>query len=400
MIESNIASYNKSFPAKFVKAKGSYLYDDSGTKYLDFFTGAGTINYGHNNDEINTAIIKYMQNDGIMHSMDMDTEAKVNFINAVDKILLQPRKLDYKIQLCAPSGANSVEAALKLARKVKQRKGIIAFTGSFHGMTLDALSVTANKYYKNSFTSSNSNVQFLPYDNYINGLDSLEFLRKVLDDDVSGYEIPAAIILESIQADGGVNIASNSFLKGVRDICDEYDILMIIDDIQVGNGRTGDFFSFERASITPDIVTLSKALGGGMPLSILLFKSELDIWKTGEHTGTFRGNNLSFIAAETAIIRYWSNLEFSKEIKIKSKVIKSFLSSLDENIRGYGMIYGIDMNSKRALNIREGCYKNKLILELVGSNDQVIKLLPPLTINLEDLENGLGILKSELQKNR
>ena len=397
MIESNVASYNKSFPTKFIKAKGSFLYDEKNKEYLDFFTGAGTINYGHNNEFINKSMIEYLQKDGILHSLDMDTEAKIKFLNSLDEFILKPRNLDYKVQFCAPSGANSVEAALKLARKLTKRRKIIAFSGSFHGMSLGALSVTANKYYKNPYFPT-SEVQFLPYENYMEELNSLEYLKKVLSDNVSGIELPAAIILETIQADGGVNVASNKFLQGIREICDEFNILMIVDDVQVGNGRSGNFFSFERAGIVPDMVTLSKAIGGGMPLSILLFKSELDKWKKGEHTGTFRGNNLSFIAGEVVLKKYWNDNSFSKEIKQKSKIMEQFLRENFENIRGHGMIWGIEVNAEKSLKVREKCFKKGLILELVGNNDNVIKLLPPLTISKEELIKGLEILKKAINE--
>jgi len=390
MIESNVASYNKSFPVTFVKAVDSFLYDSSGKKYIDFFTGAGTMNYGHNNKKINDAIIDYIQDNGILHSLDMDTKAKLRFLDSLENIILKPRNLDFKVQFCAPSGANSVEAALKLSRKIKKRRKIIAFSGSFHGMSLGALSVTANKYYKNPLFPT-SDVQFVPYEDYIDGFDSLNYLKKVLADNVSGVEIPAAIILETIQADGGVNVASIEFLKEIRNICNEFDILMIVDDVQVGNGRSGDFFSFERAGIVPDMITLSKGIGAGFPLSILLFKSELDFWKKGEHTGTFRGNNLSFIAGSVAIQEYWSKENFSKEIKKKSRIMEDFLKDF-QIVRGYGMIWGIELDSKKALLVRENCFKKGLVLELVGSEDNIVKLLPPLTIGINDLKEGLKIL--------
>jgi len=391
MIESNISTYNKSFPTIFTKAVDSFLYDKNGKRYIDFFTGAGTINYGHNNKLINEAVINYIQNNGVLHSLDMDTTAKLEFLENLNKFILKPRNLDYKVQFCAPSGANSVEAALKLARKIKKRRKIIAFSGSFHGMSLGALSVTANKYYKNPFFPLGE-VDFIPYENYVEGLDVLKYLRKVLEDNVSGIEIPAAIILETIQADGGINVGTEKFLKGIREICDEFDILMIVDDVQVGNGRSGDFFSFERAGIIPDMVTISKAIGGGFPLSLLLFKSELDIWKRGEHTGTFRGNNLSFIAGKTIIENYWRDDKFSKSVKKKSKIMKEFLKGF-EKVRGYGMIWGIELDNKKAIEVRDRCFEKGLILELVGSNDNVVKLLPPLTISEDLLKEGLNILK-------
>ena len=389
---SNVESYNKSFKTTFEKAKGDFLYDIKAKKYIDFFTGAGTMNYGHNNKKINKAIIEYINQNGIIHSLDMDTKEKIEFFNNFNEFILKPRNLDFKIQLCAPSGANSVEAALKLARKVTKRRKIIAFTGSFHGMSLGALSATANKYYKNVFFPT-SEVQFLPYDGYMKGLNSLEYLKKVLKDNNSGIEIPAAIILETIQADGGVNVASNQFLQGIREICDEFGILMIVDDVQVGNGRSGKFFSFERANIIPDMITISKAIGGGMPLSILLFKSNLDEWKKGEHTGTFRGNNLAFVSANVILKEYWSNDNFENELKQKIEIIEEKVNELDYPIRGYGMIWGIELDSKKALIVRDRCFEKGLILELVGSNDEVVKLLPPLTIKKENLIRGLEILK-------
>lgn len=397
MIESNVSSYNKSFKTTFVKAQDSYLYDNKGKKYIDFFTGAGTINYGHNNPKINKAVIKYIQEEGILHSLDMDTEAKLNFLDSLEKYILKPRGLNYKVQFCAPSGANGVEAALKLARKIKKRRKVIAFSGSFHGMSLGALSATANKYYKNVFFPLGE-VDFIPYENYMEGLDSIQYLRKVLEDNVSGIDIPAAIILETIQADGGVNVASNRFLQGIRKICDEFDILMIVDDVQVGNGRSGDFFSFERANIIPDMVVLSKAIGGGYPLSILLFKEELDIWKKGEHTGTFRGNNLAFIAGNVILNEYWSDNKFENELSDKSCIIESFLKKLEYEVRGYGMIWGVELDSKKALLVRDKCFERGLILELVGSNDNVVKLLPPLTIDNDTLIQGLKILEKAINE--
>jgi diaminobutyrate-2-oxoglutarate transaminase len=403
-IESSVKSYCKSFPVKFVKAKESYMYDENNNAYLDFFTGAGTMNYGHNNELVNNAIIGYIKNDGILHSLDLYTSAKEKFLNNLNEFILKPRKLNYKVQFCSPSGTNGVESALKLAKKAKKRKNIIAFTNSFHGMSLGSLSVTANSYYKNKYLDAHINVNFAMFDNYLGeNIDTSEILEKLLKDKSSGVEIPAAIILETIQADGGVNVASINWLKNIRRICDELDILMIVDDVQVGNGRSGDFFSFERADIIPDMVVLSKAIGGGMPLSILLYKEELDnIWNRGEHTGTFRGNNLSFVAG-VKCLEYWKDDNFSLSIKEKSKFIEKRLNDIKSkyinSIRGYGFIWGIVMNSsENALKVREECFKNGLILELVGANDEVVKLLPPLIITQKDLEKGLDILEKVIKE--
>ena len=393
-IQSKVSTYNKSFPTTFTKAKGSILIDHNNREYLDFFTGAGTINYGHNNTQVKRVLIDYLENDGILHSLDMDTQAKEAFLNKLYKNILKPRCLDYKVQFCSPSGSSSVESAFKLARKVKKRKNIIAFSGSFHGMTMGSLSATANQYYKNDYMPD-GNITFLPYENFCVGVDSLALLRKVLYSQLSGVDLPAAIILETIQADGGINIASNLFLKEIRSICTQYDILMIIDDIQVGNGRSGDFFSFERAGIVPDIVTVSKAIGGGLPLSLLLFREKFDIWKVGEDTGTFRGNNLAFLAG-SVVLDYWKDEELSKDIKFKERLINDFFMNCDDikSFRGLGLIWGVELDSNIAEMVRKKCFNQGLIVELVGENGTVIKLLPPLTISKIDLLKGLSILKS------
>jgi diaminobutyrate-2-oxoglutarate transaminase len=389
-VESKVASYNKTFTEIFDKASGSYMYDKDNNEYLDFFTGAGTMNYGHNNEISNNAMINHINHGGILHSLDLDTVEKINFMNTIQEVILKPRNLDYKIQLVSPSGTNSVEAAFKLARKNTQRRKILAFTGGFHGMTLGSLGATANKAYKDEIYPD-TEVTSIPFENYLEGLDSLDLLEKTLQDDGSGTTIPAGIIIETVQSDGGVNIASIEFLQRLRSICTKYNIMMIVDDIQVGNGRTGDFFSFERADIVPDIVCISKGIGGGMPLSILLFKKELDIWNKGEHSGTFRGNNLSFVSGSSIIRHYWSTDNFSKEIKEKENIVSKYLkeSLNDHSYRGIGLIWGIVLTPEKASAIRDSLFKDNLIIEIVGSDDSILKIMPPLTISNEDLVKGL-----------
>lgn len=404
-IESKIRSYSRSFPTKFIKAMDSSIFDENSKEYIDFFTGAGTMNYGHNNYKINEAMINYIKSNNIMHSLDLQTQAKEEFLNKFYKTILQPRSLNYKVQFVAPSGANGVEAAIKLCRKSKKRKGIISFTNSFHGMSLGALSVTGNSYYKNEFINTNSDVSFCMYDKYFGKrIDTAEILRKLLSDSNSGIDIPAAIILETIQADGGVNVASIKWLQKIRKICKQFDILLIVDDVQVGCGRSGDFFSFERANIVPDLIIISKAIGAGMPLSIVLSEKNIDNnWKYGEHTGTFRGNNLAFVAGKKAL-EYWEDESFSKNIKRKGRFIKKRLKNFAKkyedivDIRGVGLIYGIELSSNEiALKIREKCFNTGLLVELVGGNDNTVKLLPPLTISDQDLDKGLTILLNSLE---
>lgn len=403
-LESRVRTYSRTFPAVFCKAKGCLLYDESGKEYIDFFAGAGTMNYGHNNPKINDAMIEYIRQNGIMHSLDLFTSAKRQFLKAFHSVILKPRGLEYKIQFCGPTGANAVEAALKLARKTKKRRGVITFTHAFHGLSRGALSVTGSRYYKNEFFTSNLDATFMPYDGYLGPrIDTAKVLRKFLTDKASGINVPAAVILETIQAEGGVNVASIGWLREIENICREFDIILIVDDIQVGNGRTGDFFSFERADINPDIVILSKAIGAGMPLSIVLMKQELDNWKPGEHTGTFRGNNLSFVAA-TKALEYWKSDKFSETIKDKSKFLTHALrkiqlkySQLITDIRGYGLIKGIVIPAESiCTNVVREAFNRGLIIETAGANNEVLKLLPPLTIDMTILKRGTGIIEQAL----
>ncbi len=401
--ESNVRSYCRSFPDVFCGAKGSILYTESRDEYIDFFAGAGALNYGHNNEFIKQRLLPYIESDGIMHGLDMYTKAKSDFICAFSKFILKPKNLNYKLQFCGSTGTNAVEAALKLARKVKGRTGIFAFMGAFHGMSLGSLAATSNIDSRKGAGLPLANVTFMPYPHgFMNTFDTIEYMEEVLKDDHSGIEKPAAVILETIQAEGGVIPAPVKWLQRLAALCRENDILLICDDIQVGCGRTGPFFSFERADIIPDMVILSKSISGyGFPMSLLLMKPELDIWKPGEHNGTFRGNQLAFIAGAAALeYREKTSLEKSVEEneRFMEKFLKGKIAPLSEliKIRGMGMIWGIDVSklggSKLAKQITAGCYERGLIIERAGRNDTVIKLMPALTIESHILERGCEII--------
>lgn len=399
--ESNVRGYVRSFPTVFESSKGCYLTDTSGEKFLDFFAGAGTLNYGHNNDRISKAMIEYLQSDGLLHGLDMATRAKRDFLMKFVDTILAPRNLPYKIQFTGPTGTNCIESALKLARTIKGRSNVVAFTNAYHGLTMGSLAVTGNAFYRDEAHISRSNVSFMPFDSYMGqDVDSLVFLRKMITDKSSGLDLPSAVIVETIQAEGGVNVASPEWLRGLADICREFDILLIIDDIQVGNGRTGDFFSFEEAGIVPDMVALSKAFGGGLPLSVLLLRPELDQWKPGEHTGTFRGNNLAFVAA-TEAFSFWENDDLSAAVKHKGKIMEERLHAIAEkypelhaSVRGRGMIWGLEIPELGfAPKISEVCFSKNMIIELAGAEDQVVKFLPPLVIDEDSLRHGLDIVE-------
>ena len=405
-LESNVKSYVRSFPFLAKRAKGSSIIADDGTHYLDFLSGAGTLNYGHNNDHFKQAIINYLEEDGIVHGLDMATEAKNRFIETFAQKILKPRGLDYRLQFCGPTGTNSVEAAIKLTRKVTGRVNIISFTNGFHGMTMGALAVTGNNYHKEGIPGTDSQyTTFMPYCGYSDNInDSIDYIRQYLIDNSSGVNLPAAIILESIQGEGGVNVASPRWLRGIRKLCDEFNILLIVDDIQMGCGRTGDFFSFEEAGIAPDIILLSKSIGAyGLPMALVLIKPELDIWKPAQHNGTFRGHNLAFVAATEALNHYWKTDDFSKDIKRKSKLVEERLQkiaktypALDFDVRGRGLVWALESTKDPALaaKVQKICFRHNLIIEVCGSQGQALKPLPPLTITDAELINGLDIIEA------
>ena len=403
--ESEVRGYVRSFPKVFDRAKGSLIFDEEGNRFIDFFAGAGALNYGHNDDDINKALVEYIQHEGIQHGLDKATVAKREFIDTLYSNVLEPRGLgDYKIQFTGPTGTNAVEAALKVARKAKNRSNVISFTNGFHGLSMGSLSITANSVYHDPAYPQFSHVTQAPFDQYLGeDYDTIDYLRRLLEDKSSGMQLPAAVILETVQAEGGINVASPEWLKSLRQLCDDFDILMIVDDIQVGNGRTGPFFSFERAGIKPDIITLSKSIGAGQPMAVVLMKPEVDVWEPGEHTGTFRGNNLAFVASKTALKR-WENDEFQKSVEAKAEIVEKRFqeiadkhSDLDASTRGLGMIQGLEIPVDGfAGDVSEEAFKNGLIIELAGAEDHVIKFLGALTIEEDVLQEGLDILDNAI----
>lgn len=405
--ESQVRSYCRNFPIVFNEAKSAKLISEDGREYIDFFAGAGAINYGHNNLYIKNKIMEYLSKDCIIHALDMYTVEKRHFIDVFVNNILKPKKLDYKIMFCGSTGTNAVEAALKLARKNKKRENIFAFSGAFHGMTLGSLALTSDSYSRGGAGVPLSNVTFMPYCNQFDDyMKSIEYIEWALSDDHSGIAKPAALVLETVQAEGGINVANIEWLREIRRICDEHDILMICDDIQVGVCRTGEFFSFERAGIMPDMVVLSKSISGfGLPMSILLIKPEFDIFGPAEHNGTFRGNQLAFVGA-AAGIEYYRDANLPLIVARKEKIIKEYLEkeilTIDDrlSIRGIGMIWGIDFSgidaslSKKAM---QECVKNGVIIERAGRGDCVLKILPPLVIEEEELLKGLEIIKESVK---
>lgn len=405
--ESSVRSYSRSFPVMLTKAQGSEVWDPSGRRYLDFLAGAGSLNYGHNNPAFKHALIDYISQDGIAHSLDLYTSAKSDFLRALDEVLLEPLGLDYLVQFTGPTGTNAVEAAIKLARRVTGRTNLLSFTNGFHGVTMGSLSLTGNRHFRNASGLPLQGVSVMPYENYFGpSVDTLDYLEIMLNDPSSGIDKPAAAVVETVQGEGGINAASISWLKRLQNICRRQGILLIVDDIQAGCGRTGTFFSFTPAGIEPDIVTLSKSLSGyGLPLSVVLYKRELDVWKPGEHNGTFRGNNHAFITAAAALYTYWRSPAFVNEIAEKAAhlgrrlelLAKKYPDDIPE-VRGRGMMRGLVFNdANQAADVAADAFKRGLIIERSGAFDEVIKFLMPLTTSKEQLDEGLDIVEAALK---
>ncbi|NVK37782.1 MAG: diaminobutyrate--2-oxoglutarate transaminase [Gammaproteobacteria bacterium] len=407
-IESEVQSYARSFPRLFNKAQGEFLYDEDGNQYLDFLAGAGTLNYGHNNPIFKEKLLDYIHADGITHGLDLHTKAKGEFLEAFNEKILKPRNLDYMVQFTGPTGTNAVEAALKLARNIKGRENIISFTNGFHGVSLGSLAATGNSHHRGAAGVSLNGTSRMPFDGYLGDeVDTTFYLDKVLSDSSSGIDLPAAVIVETVQGEGGINAASFEWLQNLEKVCRKHDVLLIVDDIQAGCGRTGTFFSFEEAGIKPDIVTLSKSLGGyGLPFAVVLMSPALDQWKPGEHNGTFRGNNFAFVTAKAAIDNYWSDDHFSKEIKRKGAYVSKRLEEIVEKYgegnfttRGRGMFQGINcVNGEIAAKITSEAFKKGLIIETSGADDQVVKFLCPLIISDESLKKGIDIVEQTIKE--
>ena len=409
--ESAVRSYSRGFPVVFDKAKNYTLTDTDGNTYIDFFAGAGALNYGHNDDDMKAKILEYIQGDHITHSLDMATVARQNFLKAFNEIILQPRKMSYKIMFPGPTGTNTVESALKLARKVTGRQTVVSFTNAFHGMTLGALGVTGNGFKRRGAGKSMGDTVFVPYDGLMGckadncGINTLDYFEAMLGNGSSGMGHPAAVIVEPVQGEGGINAASMQWLKRLDQICKSHDIKLIVDDVQAGCGRTGTFFSFEPAGIDPDFICLSKSIGGyGMPLAITLIKPEYDKFAPGEHNGTFRGNNPAFVAATAALEKFWRDEDLAKSVREKGEFITKRLKEMGakhpnvpSEVRGRGFMQGIALHvDGLADTVTEEAFKRGLIMETSGPDDEVAKLLPPLTLDQQGLEKGLDIMEQAL----
>ncbi|MEM8971447.1 MAG: diaminobutyrate--2-oxoglutarate transaminase [Pseudomonadota bacterium] len=405
-MEAEVRSYCRNFPAIFSSGRNATLTDVNGGTYIDFLAGAGTLNYGHNHPIIREAVINYMLGDGVAHALDMHTVAKHDFLAALKEVILRPRGLDYKVTFPGPTGTNAVETAFKYARRATGRQNIIAFTNGFHGMTLGALAASATRGKRMGASVPLTNVMRAPFEGYLDDMDTASYLDKLLSDSGSGVDLPAAIIVETIQAEGGLNTASADWLRRIAAIARQHGVLLIVDDIQAGCGRSGSFFSFDDMGFTPDMVCLSKAIGGmGLPMALLLLRPDLDVLKPGEHNGTFRGNNLAFVAAKTAL-ELWRDPNFGSKLAEKSKTLHDRLSKIasrysDEgaHVRGRGLMLGLGWDDPGiAARVSRAAFRRGVIAETTGSDDQVLKLLPPLTISDQELHRGLEGIEAAIDE--
>lgn len=403
-LESEVRSYCRSWPVTFDRASGSRMWDVDGKEYLDFFAGAGALNYGHNHPDLRGPLLEYLSSDRVVHSLDMNTVAKAEFLQRFEDVILKPRGLEYKVQFPGPTGTNAVESALKLVRKVTGRESIISFTNAFHGMTLGSLSVTGNSMKRGGAGIPLVHATPMPYDNYLDGVvPDFIWFERLLEDSGSGLNDPAAVIVETVQGEGGINVARLEWLRGLWELCQRHDLLLIVDDVQMGCGRTGPFFSFEAAGIVPDIVCLSKSISGyGLPMALTLIKPDLDVWEPGEHNGTFRGQNPSFVTAAAAL-NFWTDDRLEKSVLRKGEQIERALTEVVDPIpgvttRGRGLVHGVVFERPELAGaVCREAFDRGLLLESSGPEGEVVKLMPPLVIDDDDLAEGLTITAQSIE---
>ncbi|MQY34698.1 Diaminobutyrate--2-oxoglutarate transaminase [Streptomyces sp. RB17] len=331
----------------------------------------------------------------------MSTAAKRAFLETFQDVILRPRELPYKVMFPGPTGTNAVEAALKLARKVKGRETVVSFTNAFHGMSLGSLAVTGNTFKRAGAGVPLVHSTPMPYDGYLDDAPAFAWFERLLADKGSGLNRPAAVIVETVQGEGGINVARPGWLRELAELCRRHDMLLIVDDIQMGCGRTGAFFSFEESGIVPDIVTVSKSISGyGLPMALCLFRPELDIWEPGEHNGTFRGNNPAFVTATAALNAYWTDDQLEKQTLARGEQVERALASIraehpeeTKEFRGRGLVWGLEFHdTNRAARVAARAFALGLLVETSGPDSEVVKLLPPLTVTRDELDEGLHAL--------
>ena len=426
--ESSARSYPRKFPIAIAKAKGSWVEDVEGKRYLDFLNGAGTLALGHNNDEVNQAMVDLIKSGAPLHALDLMTPTKEKFAETLLSILPPELAENAKMQFCSPSGSDATDAAIKLCKTATGRGTVIAFSGGYHGMGHGPMALTGNCNAKNKVQNIMPGVQFMPYPYSYRcpmGLGGEEgtkaciaYLERFLKDPESGVTKPAAIILEPIQGEGGVVPAPVEFLQAVRRITKELDIPMICDEIQCGMGRSGKIFAFEHAGIVPDVILISKAIGGTQPLAVVVYDKKLDTWGPGAHAGTFRGNQLA-MAAGCVVMEKIREPAFLADVARKGDYMKSRLLKLKDevsiigDVRGKGLMLGIEFidpngpkdvmghpapSGEVSALVQHLCLENGLIMERGGRNGSVMRCLCALNIPDQDLELACSIFEKVVKE--
>ena len=426
--ESSARSYPRKFPFALSKAKGSWVEDVEGNRYLDFLCGAGTLALGHNDDEVNKAMIDLISSGAPLHTLDLTTPVKDRFVETIFSILPEEMRGNVKIQFCSPSGTDATDAAIKLCKTATGRGSVIAFSGGYHGMGHGALSLTGNLNAKTKVQNLMPGVQFMPYPNSYRcpfglggeaGTDAAcAYFERMLKDPESGVTKPAAVIIEPIQGEGGVIPAPRKFLQTIRRVTKELDIPMIVDEIQCGVGRSGQMFAFEDSGIIPDVILMSKAIGGSQPMSVVIYNKNLDKWTAGAHAGTFRGNQLA-MAAGTVVLKRVSDPEFLASVREKGVHIHEAMNALRKevsiigDVRGRGLMMGIEFidpdgpkdvmghpepSGTIAAEVQKRCFERKLIMEKGGRNGSVMRCLCALNVSMEDIDTMIGIFSSVVRE--
>lgn len=426
--ESSARSYPRKFPFALKKAKGSWVEDVEGNRYLDFLCGAGTLALGHNDDMVNKAMTDLIVSDAPLHTLDLTTPVKDRFVSTLFSLLPEGLRENAKIQFCSPSGTDAVDAAIKLCKTATGRSTVIAFSGGYHGMGHGALGLTGNLNAKNKVTNLMPGVQFMPYPHSYRcpfglggeaGTDACSaYFERLLKDPESGVTKPAAVIIEPIQGEGGVIPAPERFLQTVRRVTKELGIPMIVDEIQCGMGRSGKVFAFEYADIVPDVILVSKAVGGSQPMSVVVYNKDLDKWTAGAHAGTFRGNQLA-MAAGTVVLERIGKKEFLDGVLEKGAKLFNAMQKLQSevsiigDVRGRGLMLGIEFVDPRtqkdlmgrpqasgelAAEVQRRCFENRLIMEKGGRNGSVMRCLCALNVPDEDLELMISIFSKVVRE--
>lgn len=402
--ESSVRSYCRRQPSLLRTAKGATIVDADGRILVDLLSACGALNYGHNHPHLKEAALQYLSADGISAALDFHTEAKLRFMAEFDKRILRRRGLEYKMQFPGPTGTNCVEAAIKLARKFTRRNTIVAFTNAFHGVSSGALSATASSRSRQSAGGLLNGVVRIAYDGY-RGADvrDLKRFEAMALDPSGGVDPVAAFIVETVQGEGGLNVASAEWLAALSDTAKRIGALLIIDDIQAGCGRTGPFFSFERAGIVPDVVCLAKSISGyGYPMSLLLMRPEVDVWSPGEHNGTFRGNSLAFVTAAAAL-ELWND-DFVDTVEDRARALTHWCSSIAADFpeqlkpKGIGMMQGLEFaHPHRAAEAADLASRNGVVIECCGPRDEVLKIMAPLNIDGELFGSTLALVADAIR---